>query len=263
MKTNYRPRSRHRGSQENAKRALLIAVLFVLCAGVFTIFRGTILHLFSPVWRGENTISRGTANTFGWISTKDTLLKENSALREKIVSQEAELVSLRGVEERERELLELLGRPGVSESSILGTVLARPPETAYDILVVDAGSESGVQVGAEVVMPEGALLGIVEEVEEQVSKVRLHTSSGKRTSAILERHNIPVILSGQGGGNFRITLPRDVEVVVGDRILSAEVGAELLGVVGRVNMSPTDAFKEVLASGPANLFNLRFVLINP
>ena len=72
-----------------------------------------------------------------------------------------------------------------------------------------------------------------------------------------------VTLVGVGAGNFKITIPRDVVVESGDRILSADVSSHLLAVVGEVNMSSTDSFKEVLAKTPANIFALRFVFVTP
>lgn len=72
-----------------------------------------------------------------------------------------------------------------------------------------------------------------------------------------------VTLEGRGGGNFRIKLPREVESLVGDRVVSADIGYSLVGVVESVESQPTDAFKEVLVSSPTNIFDIRFVKVLP
>ena len=82
-----------------------------------------------------------------------------------------------------------------------------------------------------------------------------------KTNAVLERGLVPVILEGAGGGNFRLILQRDMAVEVGDKILSPGISPQILGIVGDVRLSPTDAFKEVLVRSPVNIFALTFVSV--
>lgn len=259
MKTNYPLRSRTRRGHTRRNIIITLLVLFI-GAGVFTLFGGALRGVVAPLWQGQNILTRGAHNLLGWFYTKDHLIRENEALREMLVSRDVELISLRSVKESEGRLLSMLGRTSPYKV-VLATVLVRPPETPYDILVIDAGERDGVRVGDEVVLPEGPSLGTVSDVSGSTSEVRLYTSSGVETSAILERHEIPVTLTGQGGGNFRITMPRDVEVEEGDRILSVGLPSELLAVVGKINMTPTDSFKEVLARGASNIFTLRYIIV--
>jgi cell shape-determining protein MreC len=259
---NYLLRSKPRGVGKRYKYLLIVFLIFAIGAGSFTLFGGVISTIFRPIWKGQNIMARGVETTLLWLQTKDALTRENFALKQLLDSREAELVSLRGIKARELSLLEILGRPE-ARSGILASVLVRPPVTPYDILVIDAGSSNGISVGNEVRMLEGAFLGTVTEVSRRTAKVKLFSSDGERVNAVLERNEVPVILMGQGGGNFRLTLPRDVEVEAGDRILSADVYSELLAVVGTVNMTPTDSFKNVVARGAANIFSIRYLLVKP
>ena len=146
---------------------------------------------------------------------------------------------------------------------IVATVLTYPPQTPYDIIIIDIGSNDSVVIGGEVSMSEGPLLGLVSEVFSRRAKVKLFSASGEETSAILERNDMPITLEGRGGGNFRISLPRDMEIEKGDRILSADISARLMAIVEDVTVQPTDAFKEVLAKSPTNIFALRFFFLAP
>ncbi|MDP2651226.1 MAG: rod shape-determining protein MreC, partial [bacterium] len=228
----------------------------------FTLAGSTLLAALSPVWKAENRFAKGFSTAFLWVHSKEALIARNQELAENLESLETELVFLRSARERELALLELLGRVE-SRGSILASVLIRPPETPYDILIIDAGERHGVKKGSRVSMPEGPALGEITEVESRTSRVRLYSSSGEKVNAYLERNNMPVILQGSGGGNFRLILPRDVAIEVGDRILAAEVTSELLAVVGDINMSATDSFKEVIAISVANIFTQRYVLVSP
>ena len=62
-------------------------------------------------------------------------------------------------------------------------------------------------------------------------------------------------------GNFQIEVPRETVVERGDRVLSADIFLHLVAVVEDVSVEPTDSFKEVLARSPANIFNIRYVII--
>lgn len=261
MKTNYLPRNNKR-SEKPYRRLILLATFLVLGAAGLSLSDGWLSYAAKPIWSGKNIIGRGALNSLEWFRSKEALIRNKASLEDKLASQEAELASLRDVKERELELLSMLGRPS-SDRAVFAAVLVRPPETPYDIIVIDAGSNQGLEEGSPVSLPEGPLLGRVSEVQARTSKVRLYSSDGEKTNAVLERHGLPVTLMGQGGGNFKLVLPRDAEVEVGDRILSADVFAELIAVVGEVNMRPTDSFKEVLARGAANLFDLRFVMVEP
>ena len=173
-----------------------------------------------------------------------------------------EVLSISKEQTQENILLELVGRKQKS-NMVVAAVLTHPPQTPYDVIIIDAGSNESITIGSEVSLPEGPILGVVSEVFSKRAKVKLFSASGEETNAILERNNVPIILVGTGGGNFRLTLPRDIAIEKGDRILSPDITSRLLATVGEVSVRPTDSFKEVLAKGPTNIFALRFVFITP
>jgi len=231
MKELYHPRSKLRVLY--LKRILILLAIFIISAVVLSYFNFAIFSLFSPVWKAKNVIVNG--------NNIPTTIEEQS---------------------RENRLLELVGRKQ-EPKIVIAAVLTYPPQTPYDIIIIDAGSNDSVTVGSEVSLPEGPLLGKVTEVFSKSAKVKLFSSSGEETATILERNDVPVILVGSGGGNFRISLPRDIEVEIGDMILSADVSSRLLAIVADIDVKPTDALKEVIANSPTNIFSLRYVFVTP
>ena len=207
--------------------------IFISGAVVFSLLDVVIISIISPIWKAKNVILTGN-----------------------------EIPSLSGEQTQKNILLELVGRKQES-NIVIAAVLTRPPQTPYDVIIIDAGSNESVAVGSEVSLPEGPILGVVSEVFPKRAKVKLFSASGEEVGAVLERNNMSVILVGTGGGNFRLTLPRDVAVEKGDRILSADVTSRHLATVGEVSVRPTDSFKEVLAKSPINIFALRFVFVTP
>ena len=241
---------------------MFLVGVFLVGTIFFYLVGPSLVPLISPLWKTENAITRTIGGGFELLRSKQALVEENAILRERLISMELEISTISSAKEQEETLFRALGRTE-SSGGVLASVLVRPPQSLYDFLLVDAGSEDGVSLGAKVYMPEGPELGVVSEVFSNQARIKLGTSSGEKTGAVLERHGVPVVLEGVGAGNFRIRVPRETEVVVGDRILSATIEGNLLAIVGDITLQPTDSFKEVLAKSPWSIFSNRFVLIRP
>jgi len=258
MKTNYHPRNKNKHT--NLYRIAVILVVFILLYFFLSSVRVPLVSMVTPLWRSGDEATSIFANTISVLQSKNSLIKENQELKSKILSYEAERASFLNWQNREIEIFNLLGRKA-DNVGIIASVLSSPPQSPYDTLVVDIGGDSGVVVGQSVRMPEGAILGYVSETYGNNSKIKLLTTSGEETSAVLERNGTVVQLIGAGGGMFEFSVPRDTEIQQGDRIVSSDLHARLVGIVGDISMRPTDAFKEALAQSPVNIFNIRYVLI--
>jgi len=257
---NYLPRNRNRYSI--LKPALFLVGVFVLGFIVFSLLDGVIIRAVSPIWRGENAAAERISRIGNFFRFRNSLIKENTALKTKIASLELEIASRFAGPKEDDIIFSMLGREQET-GGVVSTVLVSPPKTPYDSFIIDAGSKEGVNAGYKALMPEGPLLGTVSEVFESSAKVRLLSAPGEETAAILERHNVPVMLEGAGGGNFRIVVSRETEVEPGDRILSADIFSHLVAVVGDVSMEPTDSFKDVRAKSPANIFRIHYLVLRP
>lgn len=259
MKTTFRQRNSH--SSPLKKRLVFVASTFLITFFAFYFFRSPIVSLSSSIWQTDNSISRGFANTLSFFKSKSELIDENTLLKEKIASYEIELSTKKVLEASLDELLMTFGREVLRDDALAGAVLRRPPETPYDLLVLDVGATSGVDVGDRVSLPEGGALGLVLEVLERESKVSLYSTSNTETNAILERNSLPIVIYGEGGGSFSATVPRDSAVEVGDKVLLPGILPELVAVVSHIEIHPTDSLKKIFLRSVANPSELRFVII--
>lgn len=258
MKTPFPQRNKRSPFQ---KKALYVLGVFLVGAVLFSLLDGVFVGLAAPIWKGESALALNFWHFTGFFKDKNTLLRENEALREKARADEFLLAASRASESQYESLLQVFGRTSTTTSVAAG-VLVHPPETPYDVLVVDAGSTNGVKKEDLVFLPEGAVVGRVIEVFGRSSRVKLFSMNGENTNAVLERGNVPIVLVGQGGGNFKFTLPREVAVLPGDRILSPAVDGALMGVARDVEVTPTDSFKTVLVESRAPVFTIRYVTIH-
>ncbi len=260
MKTNFLQRNRHQVSYK--KRIVVVVLVFIFGATFFSFSRGLMVSIFSPLWKGENAVAVGFRNLATFFKSKNALIEENQILRDKLASNELSNLSLQTVGEAENSLLMNFGRTSTNKF-VVSSVLVHPPQTPYDSLIIDAGAVDGVSLDAVVSLPEGPKIGTITEVFNKSARVKLYSSNGEKTNAVLERFGVPVTLVGRGGGNFEIALPRDVAVEVGDKIISGNLTPMMMGIVGDVEMKPTDSFKKIMVRSVANIYTMRFVVITP
>lgn len=257
MKTNFLPRNRRTSGRR--RQLAFISVILVLALVGFSLFGKSLAWAFAPLWHSNLYVRTGLENLVGSLRTKDALIAENEALKEKLASDDELIISLRAIAESRNELLKSFGREPMH--MLPGSVLVHPPETPYDILIVDAGDNLGIKPASLVYTPEGSEIGTVSDVFSKTSRVKLYSTAGERSDAVLERGGAAIVLVGRGGGNMSFTIARDIPVSVGDRVLSPRLESSLVGVVGDIEVTPTDSEKTVLVRSPINPNSQRFVLI--
>ena len=258
MKTNYLPRNR--SNNGNFKNAIIVISIFIVGFLFLSIFKTSLLFSISPLWNLRQNIIDESTDFFSFFKSKNALLDENRFLKQRLQSQENLLVSYNSLNQKYNDLLSDLGQMP-KEAKVAAGVLTSPPQSLYDVLVIDAGKDRGVFNGSYVIEPFGALIGSITGVSDKTSQITLYSSYGVKTEAILERTQTPITLIGQGGGNFVIRVPRDVEVFKGDRILSPGLNPRFLAVVEDVSSVSTDSFKRVLAQIPGGIYSIRFVYV--
>jgi cell shape-determining protein MreC len=183
----------------------------------------------------------------------DQLAQEHAALR----AENATLVA------KVADLTALLGTRTEPFEGILAGVLARPPVSPYDTLLVDQGSDDGVGLGARVYGPGGTPIGAVTEVLRRSAQVTLYSTRGSLQYGWAGANRTPVELSGAGSGGFFATAPRDAGLVPGDGVYLAHGGALPIGVVVELTTDPSAPLTEVHVRPFTNPFSLTWVTIAP
>lgn len=259
MKTNFLPRSKRRHAS-HGRVIVTVTLVFVCGALLLTYFGNTISSLLKPLWQSDTLLHRGVANAALSMRSKDELISENVELKEQLASYEELVISFRAIASSRDELLASFGRETVE--GIPAAVLVRPPETPYDIFIIDAGDNLGIRPTSLVTTPQGVAIGTVTAVFSTTAHVKLYSTAGERTDAVLERGGESITLIGRGAGNLEFIVPRDTKVELGDRVVLPYLDAPLVAVVGDIEMNPTSSFKTVIAQNPANPSKQRFVLIH-
>lgn len=205
----------------------------------------------------ENGVKNGLLSFF---SSRRALFEENESLKARLEEVEAKLLERDRLLAENLELKSLLGRSERGRT-LLAAVIAKPGQSPYDMLILDVGENHDVTVGQKVLAYGSVIIGEIRQVSATVSKVALFTSPGEEYAGIISGKNISLKLVGRGGGNFMAELPRGVEVVKGEQVISTGLWPHLLGVVESVFVDPRDPFQKIILKSPVNAAVLNSVEI--
>jgi len=218
------------------------------------------LQAFTPAFRAAETIditSHAFFNSFG-----DTAAL--AARNEQLVSENAALSNEnRTLVEKEASLTALFGdaNTGKVSSGVLAGVVARPPTSPYDTLVLDVGQNAGVTRGQEVFGAGGVPLGIISSVTGDFSRVTLFSAPGAKTEGWVGKAGISLSISGAGGGALTATISRLAGVVVGDTVFAPGPGRLPIGNVVRVDSDASASGVTLLIMPAQNPFSLSWVVV--
>lgn len=230
--------------------AVLALLLRLLAPNLF-------LSAFTPAFRITDAIaatSHTFFNSFGdaavLTARNEQLMSENAAL----AAENATLV------EKEASLTALLGAPTSPRTSgILAGVVARPPTSPYDTLVLAVGSSAGVSLGMEAFGAGGVPLGIVSSVTIDFSRVMLFSAPGVETHGWVGKEVLPLSIFGAGGGVMQASLSRSAPVVVGDIVFAPGPGMLPIGSVARIDSDPSAPGVTLRIQPALNPFSIAWV----
>lgn len=246
---------------------MVVAILVVLGAFLLQKFAGEAVGRFAlvvgrPFGGVYSAISRNVGFVGEFFKTKSSLIKENESLRAYIISNEEKTERFEALNHEYQELLALHGRSTTTTNSVVAHVISKPPQSPYDVLVVDVGSANGIVDDSLVFSIGGALVGQVEEVSSNTSKVVMFSSVGQETDASVERTGESIKVVGMGGGTLQAEVAQEMDIIVDDTVVLPDFGGFVVASVASVDSSVTSAFKKVLFRAPVSISNLRFVEIH-
>ncbi len=136
-------------------------------------------YAFSPFQSALDGTAGNISSVFGAITEIDRLRVDNAALRaenERLTTENARLDEIRRENEALTALLQM--RAGFDYATAAVTVIARESSEFRRVVIVDKGTEAGIQVGDVAVAAGGALAGRVTEAGSKSATVVLLTDRG-------------------------------------------------------------------------------------
>ena len=262
MKKPYLPKHNfNRSNGVSGGQLWTFGVVLLVCFFIFLfkIFLPNVLIAMStPLWNGGTKLEAGVGNAFSSFGNAQALTEQNTALNAEVLTLQNQNAVLTA---RTQDLTKLLGGQTDASSNILAGVLARPPLSPYDTLVVAAGSQQGVVVGAPVFAQGGVPFGTVKSTTNDSATIILLSTPSLTTNGWIGDNRIPLTLIGMGAGAFTATLPKTATISVGDSAYVSGPGAVPIGTVVRIDSDPSSPTVVIHIQPIVNIFSVTWVEI--
>lgn len=258
------------------RKKIVVRVLTVFSLALLLFFRASVWHglsylasgAFYPVVYVGNGLKTRLGNIGAYFYSKTSLTEENERLLAELREKEAQMLDHDILTAENQSLKEVLERKKTTSSMILGGILSKPNQSAYDTLIIDAGASEGVQDGQMVYAYGEIPIGKISSVNPFTSTVVLFSSSRERTTAVIsgasiatEHKNVFYDLVGRGGGNFEMILPREINPEKGDHAVLPGFESSVVATVESIISDVRDPFTKVLFVSPVNIQELKFVQV--
>lgn len=247
--------------KEQAKKTVMIFVVVVLVVlGFSGAYRWLSLgfHPFTLMFwkfKHENSLSITLKN-------KKHLQEELKELQVVVNQQKLEIMRL-SMFRLENEKLKDILTTNESYNPITASILVKPNFTLYDALVVDAGTQDGVEEGDLVVVYGSVGIGKVRDARKHISYIELFSQSGIDSLLVHNASSTYVDALGYGNGVVSFTVPRNISVTVGDFLSLPARNGFLFGTIEKIEFDSTDPMQTVFAQSAVNINQIQYVEIIP
>lgn len=248
------------------KRRNYSIIIFLVFVFLFFMFRGGKLNFVSdflgrvvtPIWKTEVAFTDVFLKEV--FTSKKDLIRQNEILKNRLEESRIELMQS-SLLEKENEALKEIFLRSTGENNLIATILAKPNHSLYGTLVIDVGADDGVKVDDLVFALGNVVIGEIESVDKDYSKVILYSSPGYISQVTLENTGRYFNARGRGAGDFEIQFPRELDVEVGQIFLYPSINNYVVGVVESVLFDPRDSYKKVLFRSSTNIQELKWVQV--
>lgn len=201
----------------------------------------------------------------GIFTTRAALESQNRSLVEQLAQFEERAGgydALKAENEQLRALAHLVeGSGGAASTGVTAPVVSSVQSSPYGTFLIGAGAADGITRGSYVITSGGFVVGLVSDMGPHTAVVAELFAPNTSLNATVG--GAAIAAHGSGGGNARAQVPRGLSIVVGDPVLSPELGQRPIGIVGNIASSSASASQDVSISLPVNLASLVYVYIIP
>jgi rod shape-determining protein MreC len=233
--------------------AICFLLIFFNPSGIFNPARKIFLEIAYPFQKAFYLVGRSISETAFFLSSIGTmkddnekLLRENNALSVEVAS----LQEARRENDVLREQLDLLPKDKFDlEPSF---VIGHDPQNLGSWIIIGKGSSDGIRAGMPVIVSDGILVGKVEEVGWDFSKVNLLTNAASAVNGSDLETGAKGLIKGTYGLGIIMDMVSQGDVLnEKDTIITSGLGNEfprglLIGRIQEVRVSPDKLFQQAI-----------------
>jgi cell shape-determining protein MreC len=200
-----------------------------------------------PIWKIREVVSGQIISTVSYFKSKSSLQYENDFLKKKLDEKDAEIIIVKNQSDLYKQLDSYISLKDVGANESIVRVVSRPPQTPFDVLVIEA-NDKDIKAGQRVYFA-GIPAGVVESRTGSYAKVFLFSNPASQFRVLVGQNKIEADAKGKSQGNIYLMLPKNVDVKTGDTVYLAE-GTVPIGTVSQVDNNTSTSFIDVYVKMP-------------
>ncbi len=220
---------------------------------------------FEAVFSGTGFFLRDFGGT---IASIGDLKQENARLNAERVEWHADQALLLDTQKENEELRKELALPLRTKfTTQVATVIARDPAVRGKWIFIDVGSLQGMESGMAVVAAPGVMVGVIDEVYPQSSRVRLLSHPESAIPGRIAGQNTRGIVRGEYALGMMLGMISQADTVKnGDSVVTDDLERNipsglLIGTIQSLQPSADHLFLESTVMSPIQTDSLRFVSV--
>lgn len=260
----------------NSPRTFQTVILTVIVVGILALALSGYLSTFSrmalsPFVGVQTWISTRYLALQDFINTpRDvTLLRlQNAELEAEIAQLQAQIIELQQ-QNSELEVLSALldfARAHPENEYLSAAVIGRDPSPFLHYVIINRGSDDGLQRGMPVVSQQG-LIGRIAAVTAGAASIQLITDPAVAINVVIQPSEAEASLEGSITGEINVVeIPLDTSVQPGDLVLTSGLGGSypaniVIGQITSARSRPFDLFQSASVQPVADFSQLDIVLV--
>ena len=213
---------------------------------------------------GRASIAAVSSGDF--LESRAALIEENAQLRaerDRLVAEGAAFAALRADIESLSRMANVVKSEATkgNEGGVSAPVISSFRSSPYGTFLVGVGRLHGVNVGSLVLGDGGFVVGVVSDVSDASSVVRMVFAPGQTIDVVSGATGFSI--RGRGGGNASAEVSREAPLEENDPVFAPTLGNRPVGVIGEIASSSASAYAEVYVVFPQNLNSIRYVHVVP
>lgn len=250
--------------------SIFLSVFSVM--GVQNIVKGIFGDIMSPMQKGIWNIKRSLEGYSLYFSDIDSLIEENSRLKDEIKALEEKQNSAKLTEEENRRLRNYISVKEAHESFEFteALIIGAQGDNYMSFLRINKGSNDGIKENMPVIV-SGGLVGCVSEVGNNWSSVRVICESSSGVGGYISRNGVIGIVQGdityRDQGVCKLNyLDIDADIQIGDLVYTSGSGSVypgglLIGKVSSVGIDEYSRSKVATVTCAVDFKDLNYVMV--
>ncbi len=231
---------------------IIMGLIFFNFPVITSEIKNSFYSISSPVQKIVDRTIQHLKGSWKFLNSLKDISQENVRLEEELKELIAQNTQLRELEKENEFLRTYLKLPNAERYPIyLANVVGRDFQGLESYLLIDKGSKDGIKKDMPVVAFNNIFIGLVAEVLDDFSKVRLITSSDSKIPALIQESRVEGLIRGKNEDVlFMDLVAKNAKVNNGQTVIVSGTGGIfpkglLIGQVSDVELKETEMFQRV------------------